>query len=426
MEFGRRPLLAAAVSALALAFGAGDALAQQRTELRIFVGGQQRPEVWERVVAAYEQRNPGIDVVIEVGGATSEAQQQYLSTVLTSRDPALDLILIDVVRPAQYAAAGWAEPLDGYFRPGEKEQVLSRVLPAYAEANQVDGRLYALPSFADALFLYYRTDLFEKYGLQPPKTWEEARAAARRIQQGENNPNLQGISFQGAPIEGTVCTFLVPFWSAGGQLTDASGNVAVDNAAGRRSLQLWTGLKNDGIAKASVAEVRTDDTRLEFQAGNVAMAVLWAYGWNHFQSTQGTQVAGKVGVVPLPALEGGQPATCIGGWQWAMSAFSAKKQQAFDLLRYLTSEEASKTMALAASNLPVYPSVYQDAEVLAANPWFAQALPVVRTARSRPVSANYAQVSDIIRTNMNAVLAGTKTADEALSDMQGRLRRAIR
>jgi multiple sugar transport system substrate-binding protein len=426
MEFGRRPLLAAAVSALALAFGAGEALAQQRTELRIFVGGQQRPEVWERVVAAYEQRNPGIDVVIEVGGATSEAQQQYLSTVLTSRDPALDLILIDVVRPAQYAAAGWAEPLDGYFRPGEKEQVLSRVLPAYAEANQVDGRLYALPSFADALFLYYRTDLFEKYGLQPPKTWEEARAAARRIQQGENNPNLQGISFQGAPIEGTVCTFLVPFWSAGGQLTDASGNVTVDNAAGRRSLQLWTGLKNDGIAKASVAEVRTDDTRLEFQAGNVAMAVLWAYGWNHFQSTQGTQVAGKVGVVPLPALEGGQPATCIGGWQWAMSAFSAKKQQAFDLLRYLTSEEASKTMALAASNLPVYPSVYQDAEVLAANPWFAQALPVVRTARSRPVSANYAQVSDIIRTNMNAVLAGTKTADEALSDMQGRLRRAIR
>jgi len=426
MRFGRRPLLAAAVSALALAFGAGEALAQQRTELRIFVGGQQRPDVWERVVAAYEQRNPGIDVVIEVGGATSEAQQQYLSTVLTSRDPALDLILIDVVRPAQYAAAGWAEPLDGYFAPGEKERVLSSVLPAYAEANQVDGTLYALPSFADALFLYYRTDLFEKYGLQPPKTWEEARAAARTIQQGEGDPNLQGISFQGAPIEGTVCTFLVPFWGAGGQLTDASGNVTVENEQGRRAMGLWTGLKEDGIAKASVAEVRTDDTRLEFQAGNVAMAVLWAYGWNHFQNTEGTRVAGKVGVVPLPAFEGGSPATCIGGWQWAMSAFSAKKPQAFDLLRYLTSEEASKTMALAASNLPVYPSVYEDPEVLAANPWFAQALPVVRTARSRPQSPNYAQVSDIIRTNMNAVLAGTKTADEALADMQGRLRRAMR
>lgn len=77
--------------------------------------------------------------------------------------------------------------------------------------------------------------------------------------------------------------------------------------------------------------------------------------------------------------------------------------------------------AIMASHLPVFPDVYTDAEVLKANPWFKDALPVVQTARSRPVSPRYTEVSEIIRTNMNAFMAGTKTADAALSDMQAKL-----
>jgi multiple sugar transport system substrate-binding protein len=71
--------------------------------------------------------------------------------------------------------------------------------------------------------------------------------------------------------------------------------------------------------------------------------------------------------------------------------------------------------------MPVFPSVYRDAEVLKANPWFADALPVVESAKSRPVSHQYPQVSDAIRSNMNAYLAGTKTTDAAIADMKSKL-----
>jgi multiple sugar transport system substrate-binding protein len=91
---------------------AGNAWAQQTT-LRIFTGGQQRPDVMRKIADEYTKRNPAVKVEVEVGGATSEAQQQYLSTVLSSKDSALDLVLIDVIRPAQGAAQGWAAPLDG-------------------------------------------------------------------------------------------------------------------------------------------------------------------------------------------------------------------------------------------------------------------------------------------------------------------------
>jgi multiple sugar transport system substrate-binding protein len=91
------------------------------------------------------------------------------------------------------------------------------------------------------------------------------------------------------------------------------------------------------------------------------------------------------------------------------------------LVRWLSSPEVSKQMALLASNLPVFPQVYKDPDVLKANPWFAEALPVVEGARSRPVTPRYTEVSDAIRSNMNAYLSGTKTTDAALADMKTRL-----
>lgn len=404
-------------AAVALGLGAlGLMQAAEAQTLRIFIGGQQRPDVMRKLMDVYESRNPGVKVEIEVGGATSEQQQQYLNTVLTSKDATLDAILIDIVRPAQYAAAGWAEPLDQYLG-ADRDRILNSVLPAYREANVINGRVMALPFFADAQFLYYRKDLLEKYKINPPKTWEELIAAAQTVQRGENNPALQGFSTAGAPIEGAVCTYMVPVWGSGGNLTNAQGQLALTGAPARRPFELFTEMKAKGVTPANLAEIATDRIRLDFQAGNVLFAQQWGYAWNRFQSDNDTKVKDKVGVVPLPAFAGGRPATCLGGWQWTVSAFSKNKPAAAKLVAFMASEEASKFMAINASNLPVHASVYTDPDVLKVNPWFAQARDVVVTARARPVAPNYPRVSEIIRTNMNAFIAGTKTADAALADM---------
>jgi multiple sugar transport system substrate-binding protein len=419
-----KSVLRTACAVLALTWAAAETQAQQTT-LRIFTGGQQRPDVMRQIVDVYQQRNPGVRVEVEVGGATSEQQQQYLNTVLSAKDTVLDVILIDVIRPAQWAAQQWAEPLDSYLG-GEKDAVMARYLPAYREANVVDGKVIALPYFADAQFLYYRKDLLEKHGLKAPTSWEELIASAQTVLAKESRPTLAGFSTAGANIEGTVCTYLVPLWGAGGAVTDAGGRITVNTEESKRALQLWSDLKAAKVTPPNLAEIVTDRIRLDFQAGNLVYGMTWGYVWNRVENDTDTQVKGKVGVVPLPGFKDGKPATCIGGWQLAVSAFSKNKAEAVKLVRYLSSPEVSKMQAILASHLPVFPEVYEDAEVLKANPWFKDALPVVRTARSRPVSPRYPEVSDIIRTNLNAFLAGTKTADQVISDMNGRLPRAMR
>ena len=407
------------IALAALAAGLFTTLAAAETTLHLFTGGQQRPDVMRKVADEYQNKHPDVKIEIEVGGATSEAQQQYLNTVLAAKDSSLDLMLIDVVRPAQWAAAGWAEPLDGYLG-ADKAKLLPAYLKAYGEADQVGGKLVALPFFADAQFLYYRKDLLEKYKRPVPKTWDELMETAQLIMKGENNPQLQGFATAGAPIEGTVCTYLVPLWGAGGELVK-NGKPNLDSPEARKPFELMGRLKVAGVLPKNIGEIATDRIRVDFQAGNVIFAQNWGYFWNRVENDADTKVKGKVGVTTLPADKGGRSATCIGGWQVAVSAFSKHKAEAVAFARYLSSPEVSKTMAILASNLPVFPQVYKDPDVLKANPWFAEALPVVEGAKSRPVTPRYTEVSDTIRSNMNAYLSGTKTTDTALSDMKSRL-----
>jgi multiple sugar transport system substrate-binding protein len=412
----------AAAAIIGAAFAA-NAFAQQTT-LRIFTGGQQRPDVMRKIADEYQKRNPNVKIEVEVGGATSEVQQQYLSTVLSSKDSVLDVILIDVIRPAQWAAQGWAEPLDGYLG-ADKQKVMSQYLKAYVDANTVGGKVISLPYFADSQFLYYRKDLLEKYKRPVPKTWDELMETAKVIMDGEKNPNLQGFSTAGAPIEGTVCTYLVPLWGMGSDVTKG-GKLNLDTREARQPFQLYGRMKQAGILPKNIAEIPTDRIRIDMQAGNVIFAQSWGYVWNRLENDADSKVKGRIAVARLPHDQGGTSATCIGGWQLAVSAFSKNKAEAVKFVRYLSSPEVSEMQAVMASHLPVFPSVYKDPDVLKANPWFAEALPVVESAKARPVSHQYPQVSDAIRSNMNAYLAGTKTTDGALADMKSRLQPIFR
>lgn len=395
-----------------------------RTDIVMFLDPREPMELYQRYADAYSAKHPDVSIRFEAGGATSDQQQQYLNTVLSGRSGDIDIFLIDVIRPATYAAAGWAEPLDAYFGP-DLDAYLSEFLKGTVDADTVDGVLYALPSYTDAQFLYYRADLLEKYGLTPPTTWDELENQALTILEGEADPNLQGFNYQGAPIEGTVCTFLQPFWSAGGDWLDASGAVNVDSEAGRRTLEWYQRTLDSGITKPNIAETATDNSRQEFQAGHAVFMLNWGYAWAHFQNDADSAVAGKVGVAPLPAFEGGHSYTCVGGWQWALNPYGENKDVAFDVIKHYASADFQRDLAIEAGRMPVRGALYQDEAVLQANPHFAAFYDVILGARPRPVTPYYTEVSDVIRSAMNAFLAGTMSLDETLQDMQIGLEDAI-
>ena len=83
-------------------------------------------------------------------------------------------------------------------------------------------------------------------------------------------------------------------------------------------------------------------------------------------------------------------------------------------------------MAINASLLPIYPDLCKNPEVTAAVPWFADALATVETAKARPVTPRYNEVSEVVRSTVNAVLAGSMTPEEGADLIQTRLARVLR
>jgi trehalose/maltose transport system substrate-binding protein len=94
---------------------------------------------------------------------------------------------------------------------------------------------------------------------------------AKIIMDGEKNPNLQGFSTAGAPIEGTVCTYLVPLWGAGSELTK-EGKLNLDTPQAKEPFQLYGRMKQSGVLPKNIAEIPTDRIRIDMQAGNVVSA----------------------------------------------------------------------------------------------------------------------------------------------------------
>ncbi|NML18060.1 ABC transporter substrate-binding protein [Azohydromonas caseinilytica] len=331
----------------------------------------------------------------------------------------LDVLNIDVVWPG--VIKDHLLDLKPYSKGAEKSH-----FPAIVANNTVDGKLLAMPNMSDAGMLYYRKDLLQKYGLQPPATWEELGAAAKKIQDGERAAgaaDFQGYVFQGKAYEGLSCNALEWISSFGGQIVDAGGKVTVNSPATVQAFKMaasWPGT----IAPKGVLNYAEEDARGVFQNGKAAFMRNWPYAWSLGQGAD-SAVKGKVGVAPLPRGGGeGQHAAALGGWQWAVSKYSRNPEVAADLVMYLSSREIQKERAVKYSFNPTMPELYQDKDVLAANPFMAEMYEVMVNAVPRPstvTGAKYPEVSQALWNTAHDVMSGKASAEDAVKRLEGRL-----
>ncbi len=415
-------MMHATVSALFLGALMAVSLAAPAADVTISCGavGQER-ELCEQAANAWAKETGNRVTVTTPPEKTNERYFQYLVD-LGAGDSRTDVYQIDVIWPGLLAKH--FVDLKQYLKPED----IQRHHPTILTNNTVDGRLVGMPWFTDAGLLYYRKDLLEKYGLPAPQDWSELADTALYIQTQERQAGqteLWGYVFQGAAYEGLTCNALE--WIAahgGGALIGADGAIAVDTPQAALALARaasWIG----ALAPPRVISFNEEDARQTFQLGNAVFMRNWPYAWA-LLNAKDSPVAGKVGVAPLPrgGLKG-VPASTLGGWQLAVSNYSKNPAVAADLVRYLTSEAVQKQRAITGSYAPTIMGLYEDAEVLAAVPFFATLRPVLENAVARPAARtgdSYMAVTTRFWEAVHEVLQGRKTALESLGALRDQLR----
>jgi len=102
--------------------------------------------MWDQPIADFEKQNPGVKVIREIGPQSSTQLHDLITQKLKNRDTEMDVFVMDVIWPAEFASAGWALPLDRFFALAEQKQFLD----APIQANHYRGQIFGVPLFVDA------------------------------------------------------------------------------------------------------------------------------------------------------------------------------------------------------------------------------------------------------------------------------------
>jgi multiple sugar transport system substrate-binding protein len=361
-------------------------------------------------------KQKGIHVTWQQGPASTNDLLTIYTNMLKARSASIDVLSIDVVYPAQFAASQWIAPISDSQWPTSERQ---NYLPGPTQACTYQGKIVAAPFRTDVGLLYYRKDIAST----PPKTWDELTSMAK----SNASKAKYGYVWQGAQYEGLVCDFIEVLHGYGGQILDPNdpSKVLVNSPQGQQALSQmvsWVGT----ISPDAVTTYMEDPSRNVFQQGNSVFMRNWPYAYELGNTASQSKVAGKFDITSIPSGSSGTPGhSCTGGWNLAINAFSKNTDQSWEFIHYMLGAEAQKQIAIGASLTGTLLSVYDDQTVLSKQPLFAKLKPVLQNALPRPVSPKYTDVSDVIQRDIYQALKKQMSPSQALTQLESDLKRVI-
>jgi multiple sugar transport system substrate-binding protein len=381
-----------------------------------FVSGKDNSGTLPFIAEKWNATHPDEKVTVTQQSDQADQQLSDLEQHFQAKDSGYDVVTVDVVWTAEFAAKGWLVPLKG-----ADALDTSALLPATVTAATYNGTLFAAPYASDGGLLYYRKDLVPT----PPTTWDQLITDC----QGKTTPKtITGAkpacyAGQFAKYEGLTVNAAEAINAAGGDIVKSDGKTPnVNTAEAAKGLDfLVNGFKQGYIPKEALGFQETQSLNA-FGAGQLVFMRNWPYA-DAILAAAGSKVAGKFGIAPLPGPDG-HGASSLGGHSVAISKYSKHKATDIDFLKFLESDEVQRNDLTQGTLAPVVTALYSDPALIAKFPYLPTLLASIQSAVPRPVTPFYPAVTEAIETNVYAALQGQKSTTDALSSLQAAIQSA--
>ena len=356
-------------------------------------------------VKKFNKENPDLKAKLSELPEAADEQRTQLVQRQRAKSPECDVLGLDVIWTAEFAAQGWISDLTDALGEREDEFIASTV-----DSARYADKLWAFPYNTNAGFLYYRTDK----GGKPAETWEDVYKIA-----GEE----KGIVYQGAPYEGLTVNFLELLYSSGGKvLSDDGKTVEVGSPEAKEVMKFMAEGVESGAAPKAVTTYKEEEARRSFEAGKATYMRNWPYAYSLANEAD---LKGKFEITNFPAFGEGEGAGVLGGYNLAISAFSENPGGALKLIDFLTSLEEQNIRQIEGSTPATVAASYDDEKVKKAIPFAGDLKKAVEAAQPRPVSPVYPLISEAIFKNTHDALTGEQEPDAAVDKMASEIEKAI-
>lgn len=275
----------------------------------------QELEFWNWLGEEYKKEQPNVEIKVDfISSDDYFTGSKLLSSFASGHGPDIFFVSPGTIR--RFEDANILEPLTARFTKEIKEDFYESAL----ESVTVDDQIYAVPIETEMLGLYYNKELFSKWGIQPPTTWEEMREAAKVLK----SPGVGGLTMETFKSVYQNFTWLPFLWQTGSDIITEDGRSSALNQPG--AVEMFTffrGMIDEGLLNMYPSRPTTDIGILA--NGETAMQVSGTWNIRMLETKYADR---SIGVVPLPIPSGGQQVTIAGGWKIGVNHFSKYANEA--------------------------------------------------------------------------------------------------
>lgn len=394
--------------------------------------------VMQKLSSAFTAANPGIDlkwVVLD----ENELRQRVTTDIATKRGE-FDVMTIGAYEAPIWAKQKWLLSFDNL--PADYD--VNDLLKPVRDGLSFEGKLYALPFYAESSMTFYNTELFKKAGLQMPQqpTYAQVAEFAQKIHDPANN--VYGVCLRGLPGWGENVAYVTTVVNTfGGRWFDPEWNATLNEPAWAEGVKFYTSLLGKYGPPNPEKNGFTQNLKL-FSEGHCGMWIDATVAASILFDPNQSKVAGKTGLAPAPIASHPKGSNWLWSWALAVPASSKNADAAQHFIQWATSKSYIELVGKEKGWVAVPPgtraSTYAHPEYQKAAPFSASVLdaiksadPVTTTAKPKPYNGvQYVGIPEFqalgtrVGQLIAASLTGQKSVEDALTEAQTTADRTMR
>jgi len=357
--------------------------------------------------------------------------RQRVTTDISTKGGAFDLMTIGMYETPIWAKNGWLVPLDDL----SAEYNAADLLPAMANGLSYDGTLYAAPFYGESSMIMFRTDLMEKAGLTMPEapTWDFIKEAAVAMTDRDNEIN--GICLRGKAGWGEGGAFITAMSNSfGARWFDENWKPQFDTPQWADTLNFYVDLMNQSGPPGYATNGFNENLSL-FQQGKCGMWIDATVAASFVTNPNDSTVADKVGFALAPDNGLGKRSNWLWAWALAIPAGTEKEAAAKQFIEWATGTgyidlvaekegwanvpPGARTSLYENPNYQAVPFSKMTLEsILSADPNSPTVDPVPYVGVQFAAIPEFAGIATEVSQEFSAVYAGQQTVEEALAKAQ--------
>ncbi|MEV8320195.1 sugar ABC transporter substrate-binding protein [Streptomyces sp. NPDC059900] len=282
----------------------------------------------DQYVAAFNSAQRDVHVELSVIAAgISGGYAQQTNAIRAHNAP--DILHVEYQALPQIVTTGGLRDLSA-----EVDDLAGGFLPAAWQGVRPGGKTWALPMDFCPMAFFYRKDLFDKAGIEVPRTWQEFRHAASAVRRADRGARITTFPLNdGAFFAGMAWQAGDPWWD----IAADSWRVAIDGTGTLRVAEYWQDMVSSGRAAHSATGTQSWISAMHHGRLWGMLGATWGVGMLK-KSLPADK--GRWAVAPLPAWDGDPSTGVWGGSAFGISAESKVPEAALTFLRWLSTDPA--------------------------------------------------------------------------------------